>query len=306
MGSSILSLFKSKAEKRADAVARKYFPGAISSSRTLAKVASIIEQHGFTDDNTLYAQSICPDEINHETGDITELFFTHLGEVFHLGGLAGIPFTGKTGFAAYSHHVPAGGHCFVLMAPHIGISDDLELGFYSRDGQTCAGTACGAAIGAYRHCCAGKPIPDLAGCDDDFQMCYIINEISKVTGIINKKRTEDERQAELAMQTWKIGKKMLDKIINTDFGDENSKLMVLTGIQINMPREFEDFFLPLSFDMHSKDGTVIDLLETLFKAGEVVQKKGPASHYFKKWFGKSKKEEKNEESTDKTEEVVSV
>lgn len=29
-------------------------------------------------------------------------------KVFHMGGLAGIPFTGKTGYAAYSHHVPDG------------------------------------------------------------------------------------------------------------------------------------------------------------------------------------------------------
>jgi len=29
-------------------------------------------------------------------------------KVFHMGGLGGIPFTGKTGFAAFSHHVPDG------------------------------------------------------------------------------------------------------------------------------------------------------------------------------------------------------
>lgn len=271
---------------KADAIARQYFPGAIGSSTTLSKVASILKPYGFTAANTLFAQSMCPDEINHEIGDITDLFFKQFGEVFHLGGLAGIPFAGKTGFGAFSHHVPDGGHCFVLMAPHIGITDDMQLGLYSRYGQTCAGTACGAAIGAYRHCCSGNPIPDLASCDDDFQMCYIINEISKVTDIINEKPTKNERQAELAMQTWKIGKKMLDKIINTDFGDKNSKLMVLTGIQINMPREFEDFFLPLSFDMHSKDGTVTDLLEKTFKAGEVQKREKKP----KKFFGMSKKE----------------
>ena len=31
-----------------------------------------------------------------------------LAQVFHMGGLGGIPFTGKTGFAAFSHHVPDG------------------------------------------------------------------------------------------------------------------------------------------------------------------------------------------------------
>ena len=63
--------------------------------------------------------AVCPDEINHEHGDITDLFINHIGggKVFHLGGLAGVPFTGKTGFGAYSGHVEEKGHCFVLQAP---------------------------------------------------------------------------------------------------------------------------------------------------------------------------------------------
>jgi hypothetical protein len=48
------------------------------------------------------------DEINHNIGDITTLFSTWMGEVFHMGGLAGLPFTGKTGFKAFSDHVPDG------------------------------------------------------------------------------------------------------------------------------------------------------------------------------------------------------
>ena len=31
-----------------------------------------------------------------------------------MGGLAGIPFTGKTGFAAFSHHVPDGQLPFIV------------------------------------------------------------------------------------------------------------------------------------------------------------------------------------------------
>lgn len=72
------------------------------------KAKAALVAHDVTDENTLFAQSVCPDEINHEKGDITTLFSAHLGEVFHMGGLAGIPFTGKTGFTAFSHHVPDG------------------------------------------------------------------------------------------------------------------------------------------------------------------------------------------------------
>ena len=74
------------------------------------RALKVLLAHGINSDNTLFAQSVCPDEINHEVGDITSLLTRHLGEVFHMGGLAGVPFTGKTGFAAFSHHVPKGKH----------------------------------------------------------------------------------------------------------------------------------------------------------------------------------------------------
>jgi hypothetical protein len=38
-----------------------------------------------------------------------------------MGGLGGLPFVGKTGFKAYSSHVPKDGHIFILFAPHVGI-----------------------------------------------------------------------------------------------------------------------------------------------------------------------------------------
>ena len=83
----------------------KYFPGSMSSANVLNKVIKVLENIGCTSSNTLFGQSVCPDEINHDDGDITDLMSMHLGEVFHLGGLAGVPFTGKTGFGAYAGHV---------------------------------------------------------------------------------------------------------------------------------------------------------------------------------------------------------
>ena len=74
----------------------------------IQQVTDILKEYGCNAENTLFAQSVCPDEINHEEGDITNEFQKALGEVFHMGGLGGIPFTGKTGFAAFSHHVPDG------------------------------------------------------------------------------------------------------------------------------------------------------------------------------------------------------
>jgi len=59
---------------------------------------------------------------------------------------------------------------------------------------------------------------------------------------------------------------MLDRVVSTDFGGPDSKLLVLSGIQINMPAPHEDYFLPISFDMYSKSGPAAgeSLLEEAF------------------------------------------
>jgi hypothetical protein len=151
------------------------------------------------------------------------------------------------------------------MSPHIGLSATHKFGLYTRDGQhKKEGAACGAAIGAFQHCCAGKAIPCLTETPDDYQMTFIIREIDKRKAIILKNEDENDQQCELARQTWEIGKKMLNTVVSSDFGGEHSTLLVLTGIQINMPRPFADFFQPLSFELQAKGKRTVDLFEETF------------------------------------------
>lgn len=72
-------------------IIRHHFPGALGSSEILVRVKNVLETYGA--DNILLTQSVCPDEINHERGDITNNFIEEIGggKVFHLGGLAGVP-----------------------------------------------------------------------------------------------------------------------------------------------------------------------------------------------------------------------
>lgn len=247
-----------------------HFPGAMSSQDVLECFKKVVEKRGYDDDNTLFAQSICPDEVNHEEGDITDLFTKYCGEVFHLGGLAGIPFTGKVGFGAFSHHVPDGGHCAILMAPHIGIDNEGKLGAYSREGQTHSGACCGAAVGAYLHCQAKNPVPDLAVDPEYYQFNYIINQVhNNFCQVVGE--TECAKQASLAHLMHTTGSGMLKRCVSTDFGDENSTLVILTGIQVNMPSPFDDFFLPMEFYIMKKDGSVEDVFEEAF--GEAMASK---------------------------------
>jgi hypothetical protein len=73
--------------------------------------------------------------------------------VFPLAGLAGLPFTGKTGWAAFSSHLVEDGNIVILYAPHVGIDNDGIIGQVMREGQSHPSGACGAAIGAQRALC---------------------------------------------------------------------------------------------------------------------------------------------------------
>ena len=73
---SILSMYEN-----AYSVVKKHFPTAECGTIVLSKANQHLIDLGCTTANTLFAQSICPDEINHESGDITELFRKQMGEV---------------------------------------------------------------------------------------------------------------------------------------------------------------------------------------------------------------------------------
>lgn len=241
----------------------RYLPGCVTSATLLEQVKSVLEERGYNDDNTLFAQSVCPDEVNHEEGDVTDLFAKHWGEVFHMGGLAGLPFTGKTGFKAFSSHVPDDGHCFVLMAPHVGMDDNGNLGSYSRIGQEHAGTCCGAAVGALKYCISCSDPPSPSDCPLDYQMQFILQQVYKAKDALLPIEDKNQQQSELVTHLHDVSHDMLANIANVGFGNSKSTLVVLTGVQINMPRPFHDFFQPLSFYIMKKDGSREDLMEFL-------------------------------------------
>ena len=116
---------------------KKHFDSAIPGRHVDDIVYKEIEKLGITKENTVFAQSSCPDELNHDdyNEDISRLMRNRYGEVFHLGGLAGLPFTGKTGWGAFSHHVPKDGNIVLLYAPHVGITTDGVVGKVHRPGM---------------------------------------------------------------------------------------------------------------------------------------------------------------------------
>jgi len=245
--------------------AQFHFPGAKEGAAIAEGIYNILDDLDCTSENTLFCQSLCPDEINHEKGDISDLLKTHYkGKVFHMGGLAGVPFTGKTGFGAYAHHVPEDGNLFIIFAPHIGISPELKLGEFSREGQSHAGAACGAAVGALNYCrtcktTGAKPEADFA----DYQMSFLKAEIMKRADNIIGCGSANEEQRELVYEVYEICQDFMDRIVHTHFG-KKGKLILLGGIQINMPRPLCDFFQPILFECREQGKETIDLFEDAF------------------------------------------
>jgi hypothetical protein len=112
------------------------------------------------------------------------------GESFPLGGLAGIPFTGKTGWGAFTHHVPDNGNIFAMYGPHVGVDKTGIVGKVHRPGMKKASKACGASIGAFLTLNKGVSSVDSK---HDQQFNYILKELSPRMGKINAIADEHEQ-----------------------------------------------------------------------------------------------------------------
>ena len=208
------------------------------------------------------------------------------GEVFPLGGLAGIPFTGVTGWGAFSHHVPKDGNIVVLYAPHVGITADGVVGKVHRPGQDHATSACGASIGAYNLLSKDDTSGRRLKGDKKYnrQMEYIIEALKPVMKKVMASDDSNERMTKLAYETYTLVEEMLFDIIDRKWMDTESKLVLLGGIMINVDGEASDLFIPLNFEVQRKDGSVDDLMEKVF--GELASKHTKVALPEMKWCEK--------------------
>jgi len=233
------------------------FPGALSNDVFMAMFHAALEGKGFTPELTLFATSLCPDEICHEEGDLPDQMYKHFGESFSMGGLGGLPFTGPTGWNAFAHHIPAQGHVMLLYGPHVAISPTGEVGKYLRPGQAEVSTACGAVIGGWGavHGAGGKlGAPDPDSPDQQFQYItqYLASQYEEIKG------HPKGHIVGATLNIFQKAKLMLHRNIDRKLL-HGGKLILLGGVQINMPQPLSDFFLPLHFELIELDGST-DLL----------------------------------------------
>lgn len=133
---------------------KKHFPDAKTGAEITETYLEFIRgEYGSELDKILFATSLCCDDINVSTD-----FRRVLTRPFTLGGLGGLPYSGLTGMVAYAHHVPDGGDAFIFYGPHIGITDEGELGQMRRPGQQHLTNSCGALVLALERLNSVAPI----------------------------------------------------------------------------------------------------------------------------------------------------
>jgi hypothetical protein len=215
--------------------------------------------------NTIYGQSICSDEINSSPNTLSDMLRTFFTHVFPLGGIGGAPFVGKTGFKAFSSHVPDSGNVFIVYGPHVGVSLEGEIGKCRRRGQNVDSTACGALVAAYNQCCAchqgnGEGL--------DMQQDWLRQQVAPCVEKVSKAPVP---MAQLALEAFVIVHNKLQSIIDTDFGP--GCLVLLGGVQINMPEGMEDHFLPLNFEIRARDQSAEDIIDEFCVKGLMAEVK---------------------------------
>jgi hypothetical protein len=107
------------------------FPRAVTNADLIDKVSNVLGSYGYGK-STLVCTSLCCDEVSRPLeADLTNAFGNH----FNMGGLAGFPFAGVTGFGAMAHHIPDGGSCLIVYGPHVGIDSTGKVGTVDRRGE---------------------------------------------------------------------------------------------------------------------------------------------------------------------------
>ena len=180
--------------------------------------------------------SICPDEIN--ISDISLLNkFKH--SYFFLGGLAGYPFTGITGFNAFASHVPKDGNLIIVYGPHVGITQKGEVGSILRYGQEDTTSCCGALIATLNHFnreVSGKE--ELS--ENNYQADYLITKLKE-----GKKNIIESicPEIEITRQSYMLIHDQIQYLVkHIDPSIPIQKIILIGGIIINNDLGFTDYF----------------------------------------------------------------
>jgi hypothetical protein len=185
---------------------------------------------------------LCSDEVNRP---LEESLYGYFGSHFTLGGLAGFPFGGLSGFMAMTSHIPDHGSCLVVYGPHVGISADGQIGQLQRRGQRQLGTCCGSAIAAARYATAvyrgdAAPVRSTVVTALDAQQSYVASSLLPYAAQIDQAL---DPMVELPYALFQPMDDMMLQIISRADVDSNTRIAML-GVSVLL-------FLSSSWSSHS-------------------------------------------------------
>lgn len=216
-------------------VIKKYFPAAEEGETYTKKSIKKLVDNGFDLNKTLLATSVCSDEIIRSATNFRD-YLTN-DSPFQLGGLAGYPFTGITGFKAFASHIPDEGAAIIQFGPHIGVSKNGNVGTMFRHGQLLESTCCGALQASLTVLEKNdKPSSDK---ELDFQQWTIESELIK-----RKKQvlTGDQNLINATEVMFDVIKERIFRIIEISGVFKGKKIALIGGIIINADHDSPDWF----------------------------------------------------------------
>ncbi|MCC5913936.1 MAG: hypothetical protein JJU46_06135 [Balneolaceae bacterium] len=225
---------------------RSYYPEAKDGKEiTRECMDKLLSENGFVPEKTILGTSVCSDEIVRTATNFRDYLSSETP--FSLGGLAGFPFTGVTGFHAFAGHIPDDGFAVIQYGPHIGISASGHIGSVMRIGQHLETTCCGAlkaSVGAIRDGSAGSRDNDL-----DYQQWKLEEQLSERKDDIMNHEEPLKLATDLMFE--KINhriKKLLEKSASAFKGN---KVALVGGIIINTDHGHPDWFDLREFSVES-------------------------------------------------------
>eukprot|EP00929_Paragymnodinium_shiwhaense_P028561 TRINITY_DN16532_c0_g2_i1.p1 TRINITY_DN16532_c0_g2~~TRINITY_DN16532_c0_g2_i1.p1 ORF type:complete len:317 (+),score=59.39 TRINITY_DN16532_c0_g2_i1:177-1127(+) len=234
----------------------EHYAGALPDIVVVERVKEALSLYGLSKKNTIYAESICADELCHEPHQLSDLLTTHWSNVFTMGGLGGLAHGGPVALGAFKGHVPDGGNMMILYGPHVGMEEDGTIGVVLRPGQHNDTVTCYSVIDVYNNCLKGATVDAYSPADKQMrlihqELCPHVDKISKA----------EHPMAVLPRVAFDIIDKQIGEMTKgLDLG--TGSLVLLGGIMINTPHKMQDQFLPLHFSIkkgrHKKS---VDLLE---------------------------------------------
>ncbi|MDR9416205.1 MAG: hypothetical protein RI564_07970 [Gracilimonas sp.] len=203
----------------------------ISSLRTLLETE--LSKKNLNSSNTLWATSICSDEVNQSLHQL-DTYFNAFGP-FIMGGISGIPFAGKTGFKAFISHIPDHGGALIIYGPHIGITKDGTVGKVNREGQDHPSSCCGSLVAGLENVIKGNV---LSITHDDYQQGQVNKVLIENFPNIKNAKHPIVTTTEIAFK--QIKRELTDIVESSLDSLEDKPLLLIGGIIVNRDWDQED------------------------------------------------------------------